>query len=156
MMNGENCKKPTLKCFIPVAAVFFTIWIFEYLFHGVYMMSSYQATASQWRPMAEMQTTEMMIVCIVSKLIMAFAITCLYCWVAKGCESQGKCTKKGAKFGFKIGLLLGAQQFASYIWLPISMGMAVNWFVGNVIMGVLVGLVLAKVMSMCPKGSAAA
>lgn len=154
MMNGENCKKPTLKCFIPVAAVFATIFVFEWLFHGVYMMPAYQATASQWRPEAEMQG--LWWVCILSKLIMAFAITCLYCWVAKGCESQGKCMKKGAKFGFKIGLLLGAQQFASYIWLPIDMSMAINWFVGNVIMGVLIGVVLAKVMSLCPKGGAAA
>jgi hypothetical protein len=153
-MNNENCKKPTIKCLIPVAAVFFTIWIFEYLFHGVYMMPEYQATASQWRPMAEMQTTQMMVICIVSKLIMAFAITCLYLWMAKGSECQGKCTKKGAKFGFKIGLLLGAQQFASYIWLPIQMDMAVKWFIGDVIMGVLIGVVLATLKSkFCKDGT---
>jgi hypothetical protein len=156
MMNNENCKKPTLKCLVPVIAVFATIFVFEWLFHGVYMMPEYQATASHWRPMAEMQTPGMIAVCILTKLLMAAAICCLYCWVSKGCESQGKCTKKGAKFGFKIGLLLGAQQFASYIWLPITMDMAVKWFIGNVIMGVLIGVVLAKITSMCPKGGMAA
>lgn len=153
-MNSEKCKKGGIKCLIPFIAVFATIFIFEWLFHGVYMMPAYEATASQWRPMEEMQG--MWWVCFGTKAIMAAVICCLFCWVAKGCESQGKCTKKGAKFGFKIGLLLGAQQFASYAWLPISLDMAVNWFIGNVIMGVLIGVVLAKVTSMCPKGGMAA
>lgn len=148
-MNNENCKKAGIKCLIPVAAVFATMFVFNWVFHGMYMMPDYQATASLWRPEAEMQN--LMWVCIVSKLIMAFAITCLFCWVAQGCESGGKCTKKGAKFGFKIGLLLGAQQFSSYIWLPIQMDMAVKWFVGDVIMGVLIGIVLAYVMRFCKK-----
>lgn len=147
--QGE-CKKMGLKCLVPVAAVFVTIFIFEWLFHGVYMMPAYQATAEHWRPESEMQG--LMWVCILTKLIMAFAITCLYCWIAKGSPCGGKCTKTGAKFGFKIGMLLGAQQFASYIWLPIEMDMAVKWFAGNVIMGVLIGIVLALVSRMCKKG----
>jgi hypothetical protein len=155
MMNGQGqCKKGGIKCLIPLVAVFATIFVFEWLFHGVYMMPAYQATAEYWRPMEQMQG--MMWVCILTKLIMAFAICCLFCMAAKGCESQGKCTKKGAKFGFKIGLLLGAQQFASYMWLPIEMDMAVKWFVGDVIMGVLIGIVLAYTMRVCNKGAPAA
>lgn len=150
MGNNENCpSKKGVKCLIPVAAVFVTIFAFQWLFHGVYMMPQYQATAGMWRPEGEMQ--QMMWVCIVSKLIMAFAITCLFCWIAQGCESQGKCPKKGAKFGFKIGLLLGAQQFASYAWLPIDMKMAVNWFIGDVLMGILIGVVLAFTCQMTCK-----
>lgn len=150
--EAGKCKKMGVKCLVPLAAVFATIFVFEWLFHGVYMMPSYQATAEHWRPMAEMQAPGMIWFCIIPKLIMAFAITCLYCWMAKGSECQGKCTKKGAKFGFKIGLLLGAQQLASYVWLPIQMDMAIKWFVGNVIMGILIGVVLALVSRMCNKG----
>lgn len=149
-MNNETCKKPTLKCMLPVAAVFATIFIFDWLFHGVYMMPSYEATASNWRSKEAMEG--LWWVCIVTKLVTAGIITSLYCCVAKSCESQGACVKKGAKFGLKIGLLLGAQQFASYIWLPIDMGMAINWFVGNLILGVLIGVVLAKITGMCKKG----
>lgn len=151
MDNAEGCKKMSVKCLIPIGAVFATIFVFEWLFHGVYMMPAYQATAEHWRPMEEMQ--QLWPICLLTKLIMAFAITYLYYWIAGSCPSQGKCIKKGAKFGFKIGLLLGAQQFASYIWLPIDMSMAVNWFVGNVIMGVLVGVVLAYCCRMCKKAA---
>lgn len=149
MMNAE-CKKMGVKCLIPLVAVFATIFLFEWLFHGVYMMPAYEATASQWRPEEEMQG--LWPYCLITKLVMAAVICCLYCMVSKGCESQGRCYKKGAKFGFKIGLLLGVQQFSSYLWLPIELGMALNWLIGNIIMGVLIGLVLAFVTGFCKKG----
>jgi hypothetical protein len=150
-MNSEGkCNKAGVKCLIPVAATFATIFIFQWLFHGVYMMPAYEATASLWRSQEEMQG--MMWVCILTKLIMAFAICCLFCWVSKGCESQGKCPAKGAKFGFKIGLLMGAQSFASYMWLPIEMNMATKWFAGDVLMGIIIGVVLAYTMRLCKKG----
>ncbi len=139
--NNGGCKKMGVKCVVPVSAVFVTLFVFQWIFHGVYMMPQYEATASMWRTQEEMQS--LMWVCLVTKLITAFAVTCLYCWLAQACPSGGKCYKKGAKFGLKIGLILGAHDFASYAWLPIQMDMAVNWFIGDVIMGVLVGLALA-------------
>ena len=152
-MNDASCKM-SAKCLVPVAAVFVTLFLFQWLFHGVYMMPQYEATASMWRSKEEMQS--MMGICILTKLIIACAISCLYFWVAKGCESQGKCTRQGAKFGFKIGLILGAHDFASYAWLPIPMDMAVSWFIGDVIMGILIGVVLAYVTRVCKKDASAA
>lgn len=150
-MNGETCTKGGMvKCLVPFIAVFATIMAFEWLFHGVYMMPMYEATASMWRTEEEMN--KLWWLCILTKLIMAYAICCLYCWMAKGSECQGKCMKKGAKFGFKIGLLLGAPQLASYIWLPIEMDMALKWFTGNILMGVIIGVVLAYLSRMCGKG----
>ena len=57
--------------------------------------------------------------------------------------------KKGFGFGLMIGLFLGAHDFASYIWMPIDMSMAIHWFVGDIIMGVLIGVTLAFVTSKC-------
>ena len=147
MNDGKMCKKSGMKCLIPLAAVFVVIFVFQWLYHGVYMMPAYEATASMWRSEEEMQN--LMWVCIVTKLIMAFAISAIYCCVSKGSDCQGKCPKKGAGFGLMIGLLLGAHDFASYIWLPIDMSMAINWFIGDVIMGVLIGVTLAFVSSKC-------
>ena len=84
-MNNPDCAvRKSMKCIVPVAAVFATIFVFEWLFHGVYMMPEYLATASHWRSMEEMQAPGMMWFCILPKLIMAFVISCLYCWMAKG------------------------------------------------------------------------
>lgn len=147
--NGK-CGKPGIKCLIPVAAVFAVLFGFQWAFHGVYMMPQYEATASLWRSKEEMQG--MLWVCLTTKLLMAFAISCLYCCMAKGAACGGKCPKTGAKFGFKIGLLLGAHDYASYAWLPIPREIAINWFIGDVIMGVIIGVVLAYVCQICKKG----
>ena len=145
--NGDCGSKKGLKCLFPIAAVFAVLFGFQWVFHGIYMMPQYEATASLWRPKEEME--KMMWICIGTKLVMAFAISCLFCWMAKGSSCGGRCLKKGAKFGFKIGLLLGAHDYASYMWLPIPREMAASWFVGDVIMGVLIGVVLALVCRMC-------
>ncbi|MDX1975090.1 MAG: hypothetical protein SFT92_05380 [Rickettsiales bacterium] len=153
-MNNQSCstadgKKCPIKCLIPLIAAFATLFGFQWVYHGIYMMPDYQATAALWRPEADMQN--LWWVCIATKLVMAGVICCLYCCMAKSCPSQGKCVKKGAIFGFKIGLLLGAACFASYIWLPISLNMAIKWLVGDIIMGVLVGVVLALTCRICKK-----
>lgn len=146
--NTENtCKKGGLKCLVPFIAVFATMFAFNWVYHGIYMMPDYQATASQWRPMEEME--KLAWVCFLTKAVMSAIICCLFCCMAKGSECQGKCYKKGAKFGFKIGLLLGAQQFASYIFLPISMELAVKWLIGDILLGVLIGLVLTALKRTC-------
>lgn len=144
-----ECKKPGIKCFLTVLAVFVVMMGFNWLYHGVYMMPDYQATASNWRSLEEMQ--QLGWICIVTKLVMAAVVTCLFCCVAKGCETGGKCYKKGACFGLKIGLLLGAQQFSAVISLPIPMGMAVKWLIGNLILGLLVGLLLTALTRCCKK-----
>lgn len=149
MMNNEQCKKGGIKCLLPVAAAFVTIFLFQWWFHGVYMMPAYEATASMWRSKEEMEG--LWWVCIATKLVMAAIICCLYCCMAKSCPSGGKCVKSGIKFGFKIGLLLGAQSFASYAWLPISMDMALKWLTGDIVMGILIGVVLAYLCRMCKK-----
>jgi len=147
--NGNCNGKKGIKCLIPVVAVFAVIFVFQWLYHGTYMMPLYEATASMWRPEAEMQN--MMWVCISTKLVMAMVISCLYCCMAKGAACGGKCPKTGAKFGLKIGLLLGAHDFASYMWLPVQMEIPLKWLVGDVIMGVLIGVVLALICQKCKK-----
>lgn len=149
-MNHESCKKGGLKCLLPVGVAFAVLFGFQWLFHGVYMMPQYEATASLWRSKEEME--KMLWVCMGTKLVMAFAVTCLYCCMAKGAACGGKCPKTGAKFGLKIGLLLGAHDYASYAWLPIPREMAASWFAGDVLMGVLIGVALAFVCRLCNKG----
>ncbi len=54
-MNDESCKKPGVKCLIPLAVAFAVLFVFQWLFHGVYMMPAYEATASLWRSKEEME-----------------------------------------------------------------------------------------------------
>lgn len=130
---------PVKQVVISAVAVFAVIFGFNWLFHGIYMMPDYKATAALWRSEEEMQG--MMHICLIQKGLMSLAIAGLFCWLGKNCGGIG-CPVKGAKFGLLIGLLLGASMFGSYMWLPIPLEMAVKWLLGDVVMGVLIGAVL--------------
>ncbi len=151
-----KCNKISIKCIIPVLAVFAVIFGFQWLYHGVYMAPAYSNIASMWRPEAEMQS--LWWVCISTKLVIAAIISCLYCCATKNAACCGKCPKTGAKFGFKIGLLLGAHDFATYAWLPFGTDMTIplKWLTGDILMGVIIGIVLSFTARICKKGECAA
>lgn len=140
---------PIKHILFTTAVAFFVMFGFEWVFHGIYMMPDYEATASLWRSEAEMQ--ELFHICLIRKALMALAIGGLFCWLGKGCGGI-KCPVKGAKFGLLIGLMLGASMFGSYLWIPIPMDMAIKWLVGDMLMGVLVGGILAITCRMVCKG----
>jgi len=143
---------PIKKVAILAIAAFATIFGFQWLYHGVYMMSDYQATAAMWRP--EEQMKDFMHICMISKGLMALAASGLFCMAMKSsCGSP--CPVKGAKIGLLIGLLLGAASFSSYAWLPFeTMDIPLKWLAGDVLMGVIVGAVLGLVSRMCKKDCA--
>lgn len=157
MNNDPSCsngkgkyEKMGLKCLVPVLVVFAVMFVFQWFYHGVYMMPQYEETKHLWRSQEEMQ--QLWTVNVSTMLLSAAVISCLYCCVAKGAACSGKCTKTGAKFGLKIGLLLGAHDYASYAWIPVPHSIAVQWFIGSVAMGVLIGVALAFVSRICNQG----
>jgi hypothetical protein len=127
-----------MKCLSAVVIAFIALFAFDWVFHGQLMMDQYKATASMWRPEAEMQ--DYMWVCIVTKIVMAGVFACLFCKCCAMCD--GCPVAKGMKLGLKLGLLLGACAFSTYAWMPIPMEMAIYWFVGDVAKGIFVGAVL--------------
>ncbi|GEM_PF-2097722 len=65
-------------------------------------------------------------------VVLAFVFTLLYAHYKKS----------GLEFGVLIGLLLGTIAAMTYNYLPISVLLAVLWFIGSFIQGVGVGLIL--------------
>ncbi len=63
------------------------------------------------------------------------------------CKIGGKhCPIKfGVCFGALIGLLMGVQCAGSYIWMPIPGELAVKWFIGDLVQGIVIGVVLALI-----------
>jgi hypothetical protein len=143
-------KSCPIKCLMAAGAVFIVIFIFEALFHGVFMMSYYKATASVWRPEADMHSY--MYISLVRQIVTALVFTCLYSWVKKA-ECPTECpVKTGVKLGVKIGVLLGIAQFGSYVWLPLpSIEIPLLWLIGNIILGALMGATLGGICKMSKK-----
>ncbi len=150
--EGMSCPLtgcPIRKVILAWIVVFATIFCYEWAFHGMYMMPDYLATAELWRDNVAMQALGH--IGLIRIAVMAFVIAGLYCWVARA--EHGCCTKFGIKYGAMIGLLLGIKSFGTYVYMPIPYEMAVKWLIGEVLMGVLIGVVLSFVGKCCSKKS---
>ena len=132
-------------------AAFATVFAFEWVFHCLYMMPAYEATASVWRTEEAMQ--EVFHFSLIGQAGKALAVAMLFgyaCCSQASC-GNGSCTRSGIKFGIMIGLLWGFPALASYTWLPIPLDIAVSWFVGEVLQGIALGIVLTTLGKCCKK-----
>ena len=154
----SSCKKT--KCLISFVSVFILMFAFEHLFHGCTWMNEQYKNTSFWRSPEEIHAHLSLYVARIA--ILAAFISCLYKKLCKSSDAaeascsteapkaEGACAtkkccpyQKGICFGFKIGVIMGTVQASNYIWLPISSDLAIAWFVGTVVEGVLVGLLLS-------------
>ena len=140
--SSEDCKRFALSVF----AVFVTIFSFESLFHGYLLKDAYQATQNLWRSVDEMNGLYHII--IIRQIIQSIAIVCLFKMVAKNFDTSGCGSPIEIKFGVKIGLLLGAMQYGVYAYMPIPISLAFSWFVGEIVLGLLVGVILLIIKKM--------
>ena len=149
-----KCNKS--KCLISVVAVFVFIFAYDFLVHGVLLADAYAATASLWRPQAEMQS--MMWMCFVFHGLLAFLFSALYKKTVCSCdttacstETKG-CTKstpltQGICFGAILGSILGVVNGAAYMHLPIPASLAISWFAAYLGQGIGVGVILSCINS---------
>lgn len=133
MMN-KNC--PMTRCAVSTLAVFATMMLFNWLYHGHLLMNQYVATASLWRSEAEMQ--DMMWLCFLKQAVLSAII--VWIW---GKNYQNLGTGEGVRFGVMIGALLGVHMAGAYISMPIPSSLALAWFAGEVLLGVMIGVVLS-------------
>jgi hypothetical protein len=126
------------RILLSVVAVFIAWSVMDFIIHGVILKSSYAATASLWRPMAEMK----MGVMYVSVLIASVAFVLIF--------SQFF-SKKGVGMGLKYGLCFGiatgvSMGYGSYSVMPIPYHMAFTWFLGSVIEMAIVGMIVGAII----------
>jgi len=125
---------------LAVLAVFVAWSVMDFIIHGVILSSSYEATASLWRPMNEMNMSIMYLAVLISAVTFALIYSRLV-------------ARKGLATGLTYGLLFGvatgvSMGFGSYAVMPIPFNMAFTWFLGSVIEaavgGVIVGWVIRE------------
>jgi hypothetical protein len=126
----------TQRFILSVAAVFVFMFAYEYVVHGHLMMSVYRETQQLWRPDQSMK--ELMPWSIGIGLALAAAITWLFTR-----HYEGKGMEEGVRFGLYVGLIMGLVQAGAYIYLPISLNLAIAWLVIYVIEGIGAGIVLS-------------
>jgi len=128
-----------LRTGLAIFCVFVTIWITDFLTHGVLLANDYGASLPLWRPSAEMMSYLPWM--NLGQLIEAAAITLLY---VRG-FAQRRCLREAVLFGLLMGLYGETITPIFYAVQPLPADLCVKWFVSGTVQGVVVGLVLFAV-----------
>lgn len=128
----------TKRILLAVVAVFIAWEVLDFIIHGVLLQSTYEATASLWRPMEEM------------KMFLMYCITLLFaiCFVLiYGLLIGEKSLASGIKFGVLFGMATGLSMgFGSYSYMPIPLSLAWVWFIGTLIEAVAAGAIVGAIL----------
>lgn len=126
------------KWILAVIAVFVAWSILDYLIHGVLLKSAYEATASLWRPMAEMKFGLMYVV----TAVFVCCFVGIYTWL---CAKKTFCrgVAFGALFGIAMGMSVG---FGSYTSMPIPLSLAWAWFIGTFVEALVAGAIVGAIV----------
>jgi hypothetical protein len=128
----------TKRTILAVVMVFIAWSVLDFILHGLLLRSAYEATASLWRPMDQMNMPLMYFV----TLVFSVCFVLIYgLWV------EPKSIRSGMQFGALFGLATGfSMGFGSYSYMPIPSMLAWGWFIGiwieTVVAGAIVGLIM--------------
>lgn len=136
-MSDRNQKLMT-KMVLGGFAGFVFVFVFEFLFHGMLMMSLYEATQSVWRPQAESS----MGITLLSQFLFAIAVAFFYPIVG-----PDKNCKMAMPFGFGLGLVMAMPQIGTYSYLPIPISISLLWALASFVKAFGTVYVVAKVLS---------
>ena len=116
--------------------VFAFIFIFEWIFHGMFLKDMYMATASLWRPQGQCVWNAM----LTAQILFAFVFTFIF---TKGYENKG--IAEGARYGLLIGLLFVPNHLIFYAVQPLPFNLILAWIIGGLVETILAGIILAAI-----------
>jgi|SRR5208337_2888636 len=126
------------RTILAVIAMFIAWAIMDFILHGVLLRSTYEATASLWRPMDQMKMPLMYFV----SLVFSVCFVLIY-----GLLVEQKSLVAGIKFGALFGLATGVSMgFGSYSYMPIPVVLAWSWFFGSWIKAIAAGAIIGAIM----------
>lgn len=137
---GMNCPLLEVMCtrmfWTASVITFIGIFIFDFFFHGQFLMDSYRATSAMWRPEADMNP----VLCFVSHGLTAMVLSALVLLMNRASTWWG---------GFITGVLAGAplaiSSIMAYAALPFaSPFIPAMWALGALVQGALAGLIITS------------
>ena len=128
-----------LKRAILAVVLVFSAWsIMDFIVHGMLLKSTYEATASLWRPIDKMNMPLMYFVTLVFTMCFVLIYGLLV-----GQKSLVSGIKFGALFGLATGISMG---FGSYCYMPIPLTLAWSWFFGSLIEAIAAGAIVGAII----------
>ena len=126
------------RTLLAIIAIFISWSVLDFVIHGVLLQSTYEATASLWRPMEEMKMGLMYMVTLL--LIVCFVL--IYALLISD-KSVATGIKYGVLFGLGIGISMG---FGSYSYMPIPYTLAFTWFAGSLVQSIVAGAIVGAIV----------
>lgn len=140
-MNCPLTGCPLKSVILSTIAVFVTVFAFDYVFHTIIMMPDYEITAQLWRTPEDMAQYFPYIT--LSQLLRSLGYAGLFMML---CKCVGGCTMlMGIRFGIIAGILIGSWSVSSYSFMPVPLQIPLKWFAGDLVQGILVGVVLTLI-----------
>lgn len=123
---------------LTVVLAFVALFVFDFLWHSKLLCDLYKETAHLWRPPETMQ--EFFPIATLNQFLTALFLCFIYV-----CGHEGKGITEGLRFGAIIGLLMGVMQMGLYPYMPIPLVLALLWFLGGLLEGLVIGIVCSLV-----------
>lgn len=124
------------KYVLAVLAVFGFIFVFDMIFHGIFLADFYEQTQSLWRPKGEYVMPMM----IFGQMLFALMFVLIFTF---GYQKQGMI--EGVRYGALIGLLLIPNSLILYAVQPLPEVLAALWVIGAMVEMILAGAIAASV-----------
>ena len=130
-----------MKRFVLAVIAVFVAWsAMDYVIHGVFLKSLYEATAELWRPEDEMKSLMWLMYIVTAVVSVAFA--CLYCLLV-----SPKSVIAGVKYGLLFGIATGFPMgFGTYCYTPLPLPLAWIWFIGALLKATVAGVIVGAII----------
>jgi hypothetical protein len=130
----------TTRKILAILAGAVLLGIGRYLIHGVWLIGTYRQNATLWRPESVM--AHMSWVIQLANLILAVAAVLIY---VRGVEAK-PWVGQGLRFGILLALATGvSQSLLEYYTYPVPSGLMIQWIIGEGLLAVLLGVVIAAI-----------
>ena len=129
---------------ITILVAFATVWATDFLIHGLWLAGTYKATASLWRPEAEM------IAHMPWMLLSQFLVAAAFTMIFAACVAEKRCMSCTLKYAACMGIFSGAGQLMMYVVQPLPGSLAAKWVLAAIVQAVVLGVVVHKVYKPAP------
>lgn len=132
---------------LTIVVAFVTVFASDFLIHQVWLSGTYKATASLWRPEADMMAKmPLMFLC---QFLVAAAFTMIFA----ACVAEKRCISCTMKYAASMGVFSAAGQLMMYVVQPLPFGLAMKWVLAAIVQALVLGFVIHKVYKPAPATS---
>ena len=124
---------------LTILVAFVTVWVTDFLIHGVWLSATYGETKQLWRPEAEMLAK--MPFMLLGQLLVATSFTLIFA----ACVAEKRCLSGTLKYSACIGVMTGGAQIIMYAVQPFPGLLVVKWCVAYLVQALVLGTIVHNV-----------